>query len=331
MRPAILQARSVRPAAGALPGALAALGAATIWGGAIAMTRLGVGAEAAALEPADVALLRFLLPALLLAPLAMRTLRQMPRALRPRLLLVIAGGGTPFVLLAGSGLREAGAADAGALLPGAVPLWVALVSMGAARGLDAGVAAMRRIGLALILLALLLLIGPSVAAADSPWPCLVLLAASLLSALYTVGLARCGLAPLQAAAVVSLVSIPLLLPAYAIGGRTGLAEAGPAAILVQIGWQGMLSGLVAPLAFAAAVARLGPSRAAAYAALCPAMAALWGVILLGEVPEPVPLAALAVVCLGGLLAAQDRPSAHRAPGPKGAPPADSSIRARAAH
>uniref|UniRef100_UPI0038CBFE62 hypothetical protein n=1 Tax=Falsiroseomonas oryzae TaxID=2766473 RepID=UPI0038CBFE62 len=60
-------------------GVAAALGAATIWGGALAMTRVGVAEASAALGPHDMVLLRFLAPAALLLPVALRVL---PR-LRP--------------------------------------------------------------------------------------------------------------------------------------------------------------------------------------------------------------------------------------------------------
>jgi drug/metabolite transporter (DMT)-like permease len=64
-----------------LLGIAAGLAASTIWGGAIAVTRLGVSGEAP-LGPTDIAMLRFAGPALLLLPVLRRAwprLRQVSR------------------------------------------------------------------------------------------------------------------------------------------------------------------------------------------------------------------------------------------------------------
>jgi drug/metabolite transporter (DMT)-like permease len=54
--------------------------------------------------------------------------------------------------------------------------------------------------------------------------------------------------------------------------------------------------LAAPVAFAAAVGRLGAARAAAFGGLSPAAAALFGLLLLDEVPDGATL--LGVVAAG---------------------------------
>lgn len=135
----------------------AALGAATIWGAALAMTRLGVSGSGA-LAPLDIVALRFLGPTLALLPVLLRAMPKL-RRLNPLLPLgLFVGGGTPFVLVVSTGLQTAGAAEAGALLPGTVPLSVAALSalLGERFGRT------RLMGLGLIALAVAVLVGPAI-------------------------------------------------------------------------------------------------------------------------------------------------------------------------
>jgi drug/metabolite transporter (DMT)-like permease len=282
-----------------LTGIAAGLGAATIWGGALAMTRHGV-ADAGALGPHDIVLLRFAAPALLLLPLAWRALRRVGRAEWPRLVALVAGGGAPFVLLAGAGLREAAAADAGALLPGTVPLWVALLSLGAGRGVGAG----QRVGLGLMLAAVAVVAGPALVAGEGWRGPVLLIAASWLAALYTLALRGMRLSALEATAIVSVASVAGFAPLYLLALQPGIGGAGWGQLAMQLAWQGGLSGLLAPIAFALAVARLGAARAASFGALSPAAATGFGAVLMGELPDaPACFGVVAAAC-GVALAAR---------------------------
>jgi drug/metabolite transporter (DMT)-like permease len=291
----------------ALAGVAAGLAAASIWGGALAMTRLGVADAQAPLGPHDIVLLRFLGPAALLLPISWRAARHLPRREWPRLLALVAGGGAPFVLLAGAGLREASAADAGALLPGTVPLWVAAASMLASGSGGLGLSAWQKIGLGLIALAVVLVAGPALLGGESWHGPALLLAASWLSTLYTLALRGTRMKPLQAAGLVSLGSVLGFLPIYLFALESRFHDAGWGEIALQAAWQGGLSGLLAPVAFAVAVARRGAARAAAFGALSPVAAALFGVLLLGEVPEGLAVVGLLAATFGVALAARAAP------------------------
>jgi drug/metabolite transporter (DMT)-like permease len=251
----------------------AALAAALFWGGAIAATRAGV-AGPASLAPADLALLRFL-PAALLFGVLRRPVRWPP--LLPALAMIV-GGGAPFVLLAASGLQAASAAAAGVLLPGAFPLWVALFSRIAD---GTGIGMRRAVGLAVIAVSLASVAWPALGAGGAAGTAL-LVAASALSAGYTLALRRAGLAPLCAAAYVGAASVAMVLPVLLAGGGASLAEAPMHTVLAQTLLQGGLSGLAAPVLFAVAVARLGTAQAAAFGGLTPGAAALFGAAVLDE-------------------------------------------------
>jgi drug/metabolite transporter (DMT)-like permease len=273
----------------------AALAAATIWGAALAMTRLGVSGTGA-LAPLDIVALRFLGPTLALLPVLLRVWPRL-RQLDPLLLLgLFAGGGTPFVLVVSTGLQTAGAAEAGALLPGTVPLSVAALSAWLGERFERT----RLIGLGLIGLAGAVLVGPAIIGASGvSWlGYALLLGASALCAVYTHALRRAGLGPLEVVAFVSTTSVATLVPVYLAGLGTGLLAAPWHEIAVHGLYQSVASGLLAPAAFAIAVARLGGAQAAAFGSLSPAAATLSGIALLGEVPGTAALVAVAASGIG---------------------------------
>lgn len=287
-------------------GIAAGLAASAIWGGALAVTRLGVSGEAP-LAPADIAMLRFAGPALLLLPVLRRAWPRLRQVAPWQLGLMLAGGGAPFVLMAGSGLSIAGAAEAGALLPGTVPLCVALVS--ALLGERFG--ALGFAGLAMIGAAVAAVVAPAIGTGGDWAGYGLLLAAALLSAGYTIALRRSGIGAWEAAAFVSAGSILGLAPFYLLMPAAA-AVVSWQDIAVQAAFQGLASGILAPVAFAEAVRRLGPSRAAAFGSLSPGAACLGGFALLGEVPDGVTAMAVLASALGVALVARAPVTAREA-------------------
>ncbi len=279
-------------------GILAGFSASAIWGGALAVTRLGVSGDAP-LTPTDIAMLRFAGPAAILLPVLIRAWPRLRRVAAWQLLMLLAGGGAPFVLAAGSGLAIAGAAEAGALLPGTVPLCVALVSgfLGERFG------GARIAGLVIIGAAVAAVVAPAiVTGAEGRWPgYLLLLGAALLGAGYTIALRRSGLGPWEAAAFVSAGSVLSIGPAYLLSMGSGMPMAPFPEVMAQAAFQGMASGVLAPVAFAAAVRRLGASQAAAFGSLSPGMACIAGFALLGEVPDTLTAAAVVASGIGVVL------------------------------
>lgn len=263
-------------------GIASGLAASTIWGGALAVTRLGVSGEGH-FDPMDIAMLRFAGPALVLLPVLHRAWPRLRHVELWQLLLLLVGGGAPFVLIVGTGLGIAGSAEAGALLPGTVPLCVAVVSMFLGERLGAG----RIAGLVLIGVAVTAMVAPALfVSAEGRWEgYLLLLCAAALSAGYTLALRRSGLGPWEAAAFVSAGSTLVLVLPYLLTREHALLAAPLSDVVVQAAFQGVASGVLAPVAFAAAVRRLGASQAAAFGSLSPGAACAGGFALLGEVPD----------------------------------------------
>jgi drug/metabolite transporter (DMT)-like permease len=108
-----------------LRGALPGLAAVSIWAGWSAMTRLAVTTS---LDAWDIPALRFGIAGILLSPILMRRGIALDRAGWLGLGGLIFGTGAPYALMVAIGLRFAPAYDAGALNPGCIPLFVALIA-----------------------------------------------------------------------------------------------------------------------------------------------------------------------------------------------------------
>ena len=280
-------------------GVLSALAAATLWGANLALTRLGVVGDRG-LTPADLALLRFLLPAVALAPALLRL-----RLPGPAIMAGLLMGGVPFVMLAAAGLARVNAAEAGALLPGAFPVCVAL--LGSLLGCER-IGPSRAAGLALIVASTLLLVGPGRVAGTAGGGHVLLFAAALLSAAQAWALRHAGLPAPQAIALVSAGSTLGFLPLHQLACASRLAEVQASSVALHALLQGGLAGLAGPLLFAVAVHRLGAGRAASFAGLTPIAAAAFGALLLGEAPDGATLLAGIGTAAGVFLA--NRPAAY---------------------
>lgn len=277
-------------------GAASALVTVSIWAGWIVATRHSV---THALGPVDVGLLRFGLPAVVLAPVWLRCGLLPHGVSRPVLALMVCGSGVLFQLVAASGLETVPPAAAGVLLTGTMPLWAALIGRAVARE---PLPATRRAGVAVIAAGVALLAVAGLGDGGAAWPGAVLLPlAALLWAGYTHAFRRSGLSALQGAAVTCAWSALAELALIPVCG-TGLVAAAPIDVTVQLAVQGGLSGLVAIVAYGVAVRRLGAAPAAAFSALAPLLAALGGALFLGDPLPPLETAAALVTGAGVLLA-----------------------------
>ena len=301
---------------GRLLGAAAALATVLLWAAGLVATRFGV---TGALSLWDVVFLRLALPALLLLPVLLRL--PAPPADAPRggrrvvlLAVLVAGAGLPFMLVSSTGLIFAPAAHAGALMPGSMPLFAALLAvllLGERFNLQ------RRLGTGLMLLGAIAVGGWQVVEGTGmTWRGdLMFVCAGAMWACYTIAMKKSGLGAWQGAAVVYVTSFALYAPVYLLWLDSHLAQAPLFDIAVQL-VQSVASGLLSMAAYGFAVRRLGAAKAAAFAALTPALTALLAVPMLGEWPEPVTWAGIVAVSLGvalanGALSRYLSPNQHR--------------------
>lgn len=282
-----------------LLGAAAALFTVILWAAGLVATRFGVTGS---LTLWDVIFLRLLLPALVLLPVLLRhPPRSAAQPRHPLLLAVLVGGaGLPFILTSSGGMVFAPAAHAGALMPGMMPLFAALL---AALLLGERFTASRRLGMGLMLAGAMAVGGWQVLHdAGETWRGdLMFVAAGAMWACYTIAMKKSGLGVWQAAALVYVVSFLAYLPVYLLALESRLLAAPPFEVGVQL-FQSVASGLLSMAAYGFAVRRLGAARASAFGALTPALTALLAIPLLGEWPGPVTWAGIAAVSVGVALA-----------------------------
>ncbi len=276
-------------------GTLAGLTAATIWGGWIVATRAGV---TGGFTPVEIAIIRTLPPALILFPLLFRL---QWRRLNPwRVVVIVAGAGAPYFLIASTGTRFAPVSDVGALLPGTMPLFAAILAVTLLGG---KLGRWRLLGFALIIVGGLAVGGDSLFTGDpGEWRGhLLFLCAAAMWAAYTIALRGSGLDAWQAAAIVGIGSVIVLVPVGLIDGDVRF-DVPWRDIAVQVVAQGLGSGLFAMAAYGMAVSRLGASNAAAFSALTPVIATIVAVPALGELPPLLAWAGVIAVCCGVALA-----------------------------
>ncbi|WP_342642034.1 DMT family transporter [Rhodoligotrophos ferricapiens] len=264
-----------------LAGALYGIAAVTIWAGWMSVTRLGVTTS---LTVTDLTMLRFGTAGLLLLPVVLRQGLATDRIGWWRLMVLICGAGAPYAVIAAMGLRFAPAAHGGVLIPGVMPLLVAILS---AIFLKEHFTRSRKVGYGLILLGGMMIIGLSalLPGPDHTIGHLLFLTGAFIWACYAVTLRQTRLGALHASALVSVGSAVIFLPFYLVSRGLSLPPAPWHDILFQALFQGVLATVVSLFFFGKAITYLGASAGAAFGALVPALAALIAIPVLGEIPS----------------------------------------------
>ena len=285
------------PARRSLIGWLAGLATVTIWAFWIVGTRHAVTNH---LPPAAIGLLRFGVPALLLAPIGWR-MGLFPKGMTLLKGLGLFGSGAPFFLIVALGMQFAPAAEIGPLLPGTMPLFVALIGWLVFRERPERI---RVLGFVFVLIGTLCIGGYGLLfAGNGAWRGhLLLLSGACLWGIYTHAYRRSGLSAMQAAAFIGLWSFLVLIPFGAPPLIGALASGLGGAILMQALLQGFLSGLIGIVLYGVAVDRLGASRAAALSPLSIVLAALIAIPALGERPSLAAIIGIVLATLGVVLA-----------------------------
>lgn len=287
-----------------LEGLLWAIVTVAIFAGWFPVTRLAVTSD---LRIWDITALRFGVGALLLCPAILRPGAWLPASAWREGLVFAALWGVPFVLLVAFGLELTGAAQAAAVTPTLMPVFAGLFAR-AVLGERQGRA--RWLGFAAIVAGLACLI----AAGGPPHPLGIaaLAAGSASWATYTLLFRGSRLRPIQAAALICVISALLYLPAYAALGLSRLGQAPAGELAVQVFYQGALMSGVAIVSFNRAVTLLGAVATGAIIALLPAVAAAIAIPVLGEMPTAGAGVAIAVIAVGVLLASRPRPAVQQA-------------------
>ncbi|WP_158635405.1 DMT family transporter [Pseudomonas duriflava] len=287
------------PATSAPLGFMAAFVTVAIWTTWIISTRFTVHAE----HPVSaelLAFLRFSTAALLLSPYWWR-LRPVPKGISRWALLGLLFAGIPYLASVLLGLTYAPALEAGPLLTGSLPLFVALLS---ALCLGERFTRLRLLGLALIALGVVAITGHGLFNMTSgAWRGhLMILLAALSWSIYTVAFRKTGLTGTAAASFIAFWSLILWVPFNWHAIVTELSTLPVTVLITQVLIQGVLAGIVALITYATAVSHLGASRTAAITAITPASATLAAILVLGEVPGLFALIGCGLLMVGVVLA-----------------------------
>ncbi len=279
-------------------GYLAIYGVVIIWAG-FALTLRAIGTSP--LAPADVALMRFSIPAIGLLPFLPSRLARMKK-LGFRDALMVLFGGVPFFFIATEGARTTCAAHVGALIAGTAPLAVGIVSYFLERKC---IPRRQWFPLALIVTGAIGIIAAhgTRVTADTWRGVGFLLMASILWGTYTIGLRRSGLDAVGNALLLAIGSFIALLAMILTGvapshlGSFTFHQALPFILI-----QGLGVGLLATLGYALAITRLGTAKSATIGSLAPALASLLAIPVLGEPLGLGTAASILVITTGVILA-----------------------------
>jgi drug/metabolite transporter (DMT)-like permease len=252
---------------------------------------------------ADLAMLRFGIAAVLLAPLLL--LRHGWRDALPlkRVFALTVLIGPPLAFLINTGYGIAPLAHAVVISPG--------VTMLTANALSAfvdgrAVPWQRRIGIMLLAAGLIAIATDQPATPPSGMPIwvgdLCFVASGSLWGLFTWLVGRWRLPAIETTAVVSLGAALCLLPFYL--AVFGIPDHPPMAWALQALYQGVLGGALAIMAFAGCVRRLGAGTAALFPALLPPAAVMLAIPLASQAPSPLQWLGV-VLASGGLLVSLD--------------------------
>lgn len=250
------------------------------------------------LTPFDLVALRYAVAGGLLLPYVSRSgFRDLGGIGWPKGLALGCLAGSPYMVVFFSGLGLAPAAHGAVLNPGVVPfvVFLFLVFSGRQRFSPARAAALTLVlaGLVLVTGASFFLRG-SVLAGD-----LLLLATGVSWGVFTVLIRLWALRPMQAAAVVSVVSLAYL-PPYLLFGYDGFHAVSTAHVVSQAFFQGVVNSIATVYLLTYAVHALGAQVTALFSPLVPILTTLAAAPLLGEHPTPAQWIGVTAVVAGML-------------------------------
>ncbi len=266
-----------------------------IWVGFV-LTIRAIGKSA--LTTADVALLRFGIPSLILLPFLPRRWAMLKSINPIHAVMILIGGGLPFFFAASIGGSATSAAYVGALIPGTAPIFVMLLAyfFYAQKASIWKMACLALIGIGVIALLWsdLRYFHSSVLEGSA-----VLLGASCLWAVYTLGLRKVGIDAISCTILLCLPSFIFLTILIVCGilptqmGYFSLYDALPFILI-----QGLGVGVLAGITYSHAIRSIGAEKCAVIGSMTPAVASLLAIPLLGEILEAFTVAGISLLTIG---------------------------------
>jgi len=209
------------------------------------------------IAPLDVALMRYCVPAILLLPVWLPTLRKLQHAPRWSLIAML-GWGAPFLWLVTASLKDSSVVYLATIVPCTMPIFAVIAER---VFFNQHPTRAQLIGFTFIALAAMLVIVNAIFGGSISLSSLALmfLAAAGWTA-YVVAFRHTGFTAFEGAAWVCLASTIIIVLIKLVTGSALLPLTTEQIIFNAIA-QGFLSGFVAVLLYTTAIARLGPARA----------------------------------------------------------------------
>ncbi|MGR5446616.1 DMT family transporter [Vibrio jasicida] len=260
------------------------------------------------LEPADIALTRFLIPALVLFPFVIKSMDHVRAVPNKYLLGILLGSGLPYLLIVGTAMQFAPVAHGSALVPGTLPLFVSAIAVIC---FQQPLSRHRIIGLSAVLFGIAVFLLSNLAS-EYNWPQLkghfLFLLGSLMWATFTISARVANLSAQVCAGFVSIISFAMLIVAIGFGWTDSYLAITPlnkwpwSELFGHILLQGVGAGLVASFTFLYAVKNIGAEASAAFGSLTPVLATLLAIAVFNERPEILTWCALFLVTCGSIVA-----------------------------
>ena len=281
---------------GTVRAALGATAAVLLWSGYYLVTRLGLDLD---LTVEDLVAARYLIPGILLLPLALRLgigRRGIAGIGWPRALALTATGGLALSWVLTTGLQFAPASHGAIFTSATVPLLVVFLAWPM---LGEAPRPLRLLGVGLIFAGDVLVADANPAiGGEYLFGQAMMVAAGLLWSIYTGLVRRWAIAAIPATVVTSVISGAVFLPYYLLLAERNVAAAPLFEMSLNFIYLGVLVGIGATLSYTSAVRVLGAQRTALTTALVPACTVLMAVPVLGEDPTLIELAGIGLVTAG---------------------------------
>ena len=230
----------------------------------------------------DMALLRFMLPALLLLPVLVKARCKIMAVKKRYLLGIAAGAGLPFYLLSVIASSEVQAVVGSLLIPGVAPVFVTMIAV---LCYSQRLHKSRIIGLSVVLAGVAVLLQSELSSNTEQLiggPLLYLLAAACW-AVYTISVKVSGLSGIEVATVLNVTAAVVLLlglptPIF----TSNLASVPLEHIAGQLLIMGIFCGLISVITYGHAIQSLGAELSACWGAITPVLVSVLAFFLLSE-------------------------------------------------
>lgn len=249
-------------------------------------------------SPADLAVHRYLWPGLALLPVVLRAgIGDLDGIGWGRGILLTVLGGPVFAIIGYAGFLLVPLGHGGVIQPSCGALGGLLLATVILRE---KLVVLRLIGALIIIGGLLVIAGEGAATigAQGAGGDLALALAGFMSGAFATLLRLWRIAPMMAAAVISVLSLSLMPIYWLIGGIAHLSALGWPENLLQAILQGVLAGPAALYLLVRSITLIGAGRAAIFFSLVPPFVMLIGWLALGETPTALQLTGLIIVLFG---------------------------------